>query len=143
MSGRPEKWYGRIVGSSPTFRKALVIDDNDFYANHLTNDLESRGAIVTRAETAKEGIEILLNEGECYDGLITDISMETELAGLRVLKAARQCRFSGKVATATTGLDYAWSFFLNRFFLGRMYHSDFLIPKRPIDEWGHVLWIAS
>ncbi len=137
----PQHWYGSNVGASPTFERVLIVDDSNFYAEHLTADLAARGAHIERARNAGEGIRLLENRGVEFDAVITDISMETELAGLRVLRKARRCSFRGLVATATTGLDHGWSFTLNRFVLGILYQSDFLIPKRPIDENGHVLWI--
>jgi DNA-binding LytR/AlgR family response regulator len=137
----PRRWFGLAVGDSPAFKRVLVVDDNDFYAEQLTTDLAARGAQVERACNAAEGMDLLERRGADFDAVVTDISMETELAGLKVLRKARRCGFRGRVATATTGLDSWWGFTINRFVLGVMYRSDYLIPKKPIVDDGHVLWI--
>lgn len=136
-----QRWHGLKVTEAPVFRRVLVVDDNDYYAEQLMADLASRGAICERACSASEGIAMLNEDGSRFDAVITDISMETELAGLRVLRHARRIAFAGQVGTATTALDARWAFTLNRFFLGMVYQADYLIPKRPITQKGEVLWI--
>ncbi|APZ42007.1 response regulator [Acidihalobacter ferrooxydans] len=138
---RPSRWFGLAVGQSPAFKHVLVVDDNDFYAQRLTADLTARGAQVQRARTAAEGMALLERHGADFDAVVTDISMETELAGLKVLRKARRCNFRGRVATATTALDSRVGFTVNRFVLGVLHRSDYLIPKKPIDKDGHVLWL--
>lgn len=135
------RWHGLAVGDSPIFRHVLVVDDNDFYAERLMADLASRGATCERAHNAAEGMGLLDADALRYDAVITDISMETELAGLKVLRHARRIGFRGPVACATTALDARWAFMLNRYILGRLYRADFLIPKRPIVLENQVLWI--
>ncbi|AOV18239.1 hypothetical protein BJI67_15265 [Acidihalobacter aeolianus] len=142
MSTTPiRRWHGLAVGESPAFRHVLVVDDNDFYAERLSADLAARGATCERACSAAEGMAMLDAGRERYDAVVTDISMETELAGLKVLRHARRIGFRGQVASATTALDARWAFTLNRFFLGVVYRADYLIPKRPIARDGEVLWI--
>lgn len=136
-----QRWHGLEVSESPVFRRVLVVDDNDYYAEQLTADLVSRGALCERACSASEGIAMLSQDSDRFDAVITDISMETELAGLKVLRHARRIAFAGQVGTATTALDARWAFTLNRFFLGVVYQADYLIPKRPITQKGEVLWI--
>lgn len=134
-------WHGLAVGDSPSFRHVLVVDDNDFYAERLMADLASRGATCERAHSAAEGMQRLDTEAHRFDAVVTDISMETELAGLKVLRHARRIGFQGPVACATTALDARWAFTLNRYILGRLYRADYLIPKRPIVRDHQVLWI--
>jgi len=136
-----QRWHGLKVTESPVFKRVLVVDDNDYYAEQLMADLVSRGAVCERAHSASEGIAMLNEDAARFDAVITDISMETELAGLRVLRHVRRIAFAGQVGTATTALDARWAFTLNRFFLGVIYQADYLIPKRPITQKGEVLWI--
>ncbi len=125
-------------------KRVLIVDDNDRYAEVLTADLESRGATVLRAYNAAEGVELLRQKGAELDGVVTDISMETQISGLKVLRMARKIRdFTGTVTCATTGLDTPISFFLNQFFLGKLYRCDFIIPKRPIKKEKKVIWIKG
>lgn len=134
-------WHGLVVGEPPVFRCVLIVDDNDFYAQCLSADLAERGAICERAHSAAEGMHMLDVGIDRYDAVVTDISMETELAGLKVLRHARRIGFGGQVACATTALDARWAFTLNRFFLGVVYRADYLIPKRPMARDNEVLWI--
>lgn len=140
---RRQLWFGVAVSESPVFGHVLVVDDNDFYAAQLTDDLIARGARVVRACNAIDGIALLEARGHEFDAVISDIAMETELAGLKVLHKARRCGFRGYLASATTGLDTWWGFALNRLILGGLYGCNFLIPKRPIRTAGHVFWIPA
>ncbi len=135
----------------------LLVDDNDRYATSLTEDLHRRGVTdVVRAVNAKEGVELLRERGDEFDGVVSDISMEHQISGLRVLRVARgldkQRRAnedgtgSGRplmVACATTGLDTQIGYWFNKFLLGTLYRCDFLIPKRPIKRDGKVFWIRG
>ncbi len=125
-------------------KRVLLVDDNDSYADAITQDLENRGASVIRARSAAEGISVLRERANELDGVVSDISMETQISGLKVLRTARRVRdFHGTVTCATTGLDTPVSFFLNRFILGKLYRSDFIIPKRPIRREKKVIWIKG
>ncbi len=126
----------------PEMKRVLLVDDNDRYAAAIIANLEKhREVTVERATTARQGIEMLRSGLDRYDGLVTDISMEHQISGLSVLIAARRLKFKGLVIVATTGLDTPVAFALNRFLLGFVFGSNYLIPKRPIKRDGTVLWI--
>ncbi|GBE29155.1 hypothetical protein BMS3Bbin04_00165 [bacterium BMS3Bbin04] len=120
------------------------MDDNDRYADALTDDLKDRGVEeIVRALTAREGVSIIHSHGDDFDGVISDISMESQISGLNVLRVAR--RHPGKlmVACATTGLDTPVGYWFNKFLLGTLFRCDYLIPKRPIKRDGKVFWIRG
>ena len=133
MLGRP--------GRPPVLRRVLLVDDNDRYASAITGDLESRGAEVVRVRSAGEGVAMLAGRGMEFDGIVTDITIETQISGLRVLAAARRMHFAGGTATASTGLDTGIGFLFNRFLLGSIYGCRYLIPKRLIKRRRKVAWI--
>jgi len=125
-----------------SLKKVLLADDNDRYAKALTENLEQLGVTeIIRAMNAKEAIEILNKEGDSIDGVVSDISMETQISGLKVLAAARKNGSKRMLAVASTGLDTKIGYFINYFILGLMYRSDYLIPKRPIKQNGIINWI--
>lgn len=136
-------WFGVATSEPPVFRHVLIVDDNEFYAAQLTADLVARGAHVVHRANAADGMAELEARGHEFDAVISDIAMETELAGLNVLHKARRCGFRGHLASATTGLDTWWGFALNRLILGGLYRCNYLIPKRPIRSTGSVYWIPA
>ncbi|MDP8209043.1 MAG: response regulator [Candidatus Electryonea clarkiae] len=127
----------------PKLNRVLLVDDNDRYVSALTEHLEKSGVEVFRVETARDGVKAILSDGENFDGIVTDISMEGQLSGLKVLSAAKKSGFSGILTVATTGLDTWFGFFFNRVFFGKLMKCDYLIPKRPIKKSGKIIWIKS
>lgn len=128
-------------GRPPAMKRVLLVDDNDRYASAISSDLESRGAEVVRVRSAVEGVAMIEQQGASFDGIVTDITMETQISGLRVLRAALRTGFEGTVATASTGLDTGIGYFVNRFLLGAIYGCRYLIPKRLIKQRKKVVWI--
>jgi CheY-like chemotaxis protein len=134
-----------------SLRRVLLVDDNDRYAEAITADLIKRGVEeVVRAVNAKEGIELLRLSGEEFDGVVSDISMEHQISGLKVLRVARKIHKGSAyhdkplmVACATTGLDTPVGFAINNFLLGKIFRCDYLIPKRPIKRDGKIIWIRG
>lgn len=136
-------WHGVSAVSPPEMQHVLLVDDNDFYAGKLTRSLQSHSnAKVTRVISAQAAIALLQVHPDIYDGVVTDMSMETELAGLKVLAFCKKIQFSGTVAVATTALDTAWAFFINQW-LFAWYGADYLIPKRFIKKRQGVIWLPS
>jgi hypothetical protein len=130
---------GRVV-RPPEFERVLLVDDNDRYAAAITGDLLSRGAEVVRMRSAAAGVEAIRASGG-FDCIVTDITMETQISGLRVLTAARRTGFRGALVTASTGLDTWPGFVFNRFVLGTLFGCHYLIPKRLIKRRRKVAWI--
>ncbi|MBD3368977.1 response regulator [Candidatus Fermentibacteria bacterium] len=125
----------------PRVDSVLLVDDNDRYAEVIRAHLERRGAMVERARSAREGLLVLEKRAGSFQCLITDITMETQLSGLRILRKARGLGFSGMKVTTSTGLDTRIGYLVNRFVLGILYGCDYLIPKKPIKRRGKVAWI--
>ena len=66
--------------------KALLVDDDDGVRGMLTQFLERDGFSVVTASSAAKGTAILA--GERIDIVITDLRMESPLAGFDVVRAA-------------------------------------------------------
>ena len=119
-----------------------MADDNDRYAKALTDHmLEAGVSEVIRTYSAKEAVDYLNKYGDEVDGVVSDISMETQISGLKVLLAARKGGSKRMLTTATTGLDTKIGYVINYFLLGVLFRCDFLIPKRPIKTNGIINWI--
>jgi CheY-like chemotaxis protein len=139
-----EHYRNRPRSNPPQLKRVLVVDDNKFYAEALTKDVQARGATdVLRAEDAEEGIRMLGERCEGFDGIITDITMETQLSGLRVIRHANRCGFPGVLAVATTGIDNAVGLAFNTMIFGHVYKTDYMIPKKPVQDHGDVMWIET
>lgn len=138
---------GTQAGNGPQdgrIKRVLLADDNDRYAEALTHDLRKRGATeIIRVFDAASAVEKLREDGDSIDTVVTDISMETQISGLKVLREAHKGDSKRLVVVATTGLDTKLGFLFNRFFLGTLYKCDFLIPKRPIKQDGRIFWIPG
>ncbi len=136
-------WFGHPLASPPVLTSVLLIDDNDRYAGLLAEGLGLASERITRCRDAASGIAAFQSHHPHYDGVITDISMETELAGLRVLRAVRATPgYTGVLASATTAVNHRHGFWFNRWFFRWRYRADYLIPKRPLSRDGTMLWLA-
>ncbi len=136
-------WHGHPMSTAPNGDRFLVADDNDRYARALIDDLASRGGVAVRVHSAREGIARLAAETGRFDGIITDIDMETQLSGLRLVRYANRQRFPGWLVVTTTGLDNRLAFRWNRWLFKHGMPVDYLIPKRPVRRDHVVLWLAT
>ncbi|GIX43310.1 MAG: response regulator [Leptospiraceae bacterium] len=110
----------------------LLVDDNDKYAKILTEYFQKKSYIIDRAYDGKEALEILQSKDlKYYDIILTDITMESQLAGLTFLKKARQIGYKGKIIIASTGFNYSIAMFLAPLFLNHL-KVDYLIPKTSV-----------
>ncbi|MBS1260750.1 MAG: hypothetical protein MAG453_00066 [Calditrichaeota bacterium] len=126
-----------------SLRRVLLVDDNDRYAAAISEDLHRRGVVeIVRVASAAEGVRVLGERGDEFDGVVSDISMESQLSGLKVLRHARRGENGRRMlACATTGLDTWAGYAINRLVLGALYRCDYLIPKRPIKHHGRTVWV--
>lgn len=125
-------------------KRVLVVDDNDRYAEAISEDLQSRGvevANIVRTVNAEDGVNLLRSDGDTFDLVVSDISMEGQISGLRVLRCAKKDHKHLTLACATTGLDTRVGYAFNYIVLGKLYRCDYLIPKRPIKREGVVKWL--
>lgn len=135
-------WHGVSSINPPKMQHVLLADDNDFYAGKLSRSMQSETTYVTRVASAAQAIALLEQQANHYDAVVTDMSMETELAGLKVLAFCKKIKFPGVVAVATTALDSYWAFFINQW-LFSWYGADYLIPKKFIQKQRYVIWLPS
>ncbi len=111
---------------------ALIIDDNDDYAALLLGHLEPRGFHFDRARSAREGLEILNQNGvRGYRLIVTDITMEGQTAGLKLIRQIRQLRYRGVLMVASTGFNSRLVLHLSRVLMS-LWGVDVLVPKDPL-----------
>jgi CheY-like chemotaxis protein len=70
----------------PAF-KALLVDDEEAIRHMLAKVLETNGFTVATASSAAEG-RAMLAHGDAFDVIVTDLRMESPLAGFEVVRAA-------------------------------------------------------
>src|SRR5690348_14673389 len=68
--------------------RILVVDDEEDIRTALKRRLEREGYTVLTAESAAAGIAALQDGGPAFDVVITDLSMEDENSGVKMLRAA-------------------------------------------------------
>lgn len=112
--------------------KLLLVDDNDNYARLLHEYFEPLGFSIDRAWNAKEGFDMFsAHPSDYYQVIVTDITMESQLAGLSMLKKIKKKGFGGTVVVASTGFDQPMGMPASRLFLG-LYGVHYLIPKTTV-----------
>ncbi len=115
-------------------RSALLIDDNDDYAAMLLEHLAPRGFRFDRARSAREGMEILRHCGAPnYRLIVTDITMEGQTAGLKLIFRLRRLGFRGVLVVASTGFNLPWVLHVSRPLLALL-GVDALVPKEPLKQ---------
>jgi DNA-binding NtrC family response regulator len=67
--------------------KALLVDDEDAILRMLAQVFEKNGFTVVTAKSARQG-KAILSEGAAFDAVVTDLRMESSLAGFEVVKFA-------------------------------------------------------
>jgi|SRR5271166_1027857 len=68
--------------------RILVVDDRPKALEHLAKAAGIPGAHVVKASSAKEALQRIAED--TFDVVVTDLHMETNVAGLDVLRAAKQ-----------------------------------------------------
>jgi CheY-like chemotaxis protein len=113
---------------------ALLIDDNDSYADMLVDHLAPRGYQFDRARSAKEGLEMMIKAGpDGYALIVTDITMEGQTAGLKLIRQVRRHGYRSVLIVASTGFNVPIVLHLLRPFL-TIWGVDVLIPKKPLKQ---------
>lgn len=112
----------------------LLVDDNDHYASLLTDYFAPRGFALERAYSAKQGLERYTTQApDYYAAVITDITMETRLAGFWLVRQLRKAGYTGTMMIASTAFNEIPIIDLHRaFYLGQ--GIQFLIPKRELRQ---------
>ena len=110
----------------------LLVDDNDRYASILTDYFSPLGYSIDRAEDAARGLALYSEHGpEYYAVIVTDITMETQLAGIFMLGKIHALGYPGTVVVASTGFDVHGVIWLSRLLL-RRYGVHFLVRKTTV-----------
>ena len=113
-------------------KKLLLVDDNDKYAKLLADYFKIRGFNIDRAVNASEGLAMYNDHGkDYYDVIVTDITMESQLAGIFMIKKIHKLGFAGISVIASTGFDVPGGKFFSRLFL-RSYGVDYIVPKTTV-----------
>ena len=113
-------------------KNLLLVDDNDKYAKILDEHFAPLGYKSTRAVDAADGLAKFDAEaGDHYDVIVTDITMESQLAGIFMLGKIKQRGYGGTVVVASTGFDVPLVVPLSRACL-RGYGVHYLIPKTTV-----------
>lgn len=110
----------------------LLVDDNDRYTTILTEYYQKLGYQITSAINAADGLARFREQDKGYFSVIvTDITMESQLAGISMLGRIRAEGFPGTVVVASTGFDVFGVVNLSRLLL-RRYGVHFLVRKTTV-----------
>ena len=116
-------------------KNLLLVDDNDRYARLREEHFAPKGYRIERAETGAEGNEKLDAFAPLhFDVIVTDITMESQAAGIYMLGRIRRNqsdRFQGTLVVASTGFDVFGVMPLSRLFF-RRYDTHYLVPKTTV-----------
>ena len=113
-------------------KQLLLVDDNDKYAAILDEHFAELGYKSTRAVDAADGLAKFDAQSlDHFSVIVTDITMESQLAGIFMLGKIRKRGYQGTVVVASTGFDVPLVVPLSRACL-RGYGVHFLIPKTTV-----------
>jgi CheY-like chemotaxis protein len=121
-------------------KRLLLVDDNDRYAELLAEYFEGYGYTIERARNAREGLELYLNHNkDFYDVIVSDITMESQLAGYSMIKKIFRTDYRGTVVFASTGFDVTFGMLISRY-LFKKYGVDYLVPKTTVIDRSPVFY---
>ena len=116
----------------PPNKQLLLVDDRIKYSRIISDFFTSRGYLVDHAVTAREGIGLLEERGiGHYRVVVTDITMEHQLAGLELIYYLFKKKYNGTVVMASTGFDAFLGMFFSKLFMG-IFGVHYLIPKTTV-----------
>ncbi|NBU97969.1 MAG: hypothetical protein EBS19_07135 [Spirochaetia bacterium] len=93
-----------------------------------------------RAFNAKEGFEVFLKND--FSAVISDITMESQVSGLLLVRKIFKLGYKGKIIIATTGFDVKGVMFCSQFLLPIYAGVGWMIPKVPLKK-GEVLFYPT
>jgi CheY-like chemotaxis protein len=115
-------------------RPALFVDDNDDYVKMLTPHLQPWGFHFDRANSAAEGLKMMHDKGvDYYPFIVTDISMEGQLAGMNMIRKMRKAGYKGVLMSASTGFNIPINLHLLRPIMA-LWGVDLMVPKKPLKQ---------
>ncbi|MCE9597323.1 MAG: response regulator [Spirochaetia bacterium] len=116
----------------------LLVDDNDRYAEMLDRYFRNLGYTPERAFNGKDAFGMFQSKPPSYyKVIVTDITMETQLAGLTFLWDIRKLGFTGTVVVASTGFDVPLVMPFSRAVLGN-WGVHYLVPKAPMKKENRI-----
>ena len=122
-------------------KRLLLVDDNQKYATLLTDYFSKRGYEIDTAVTAGEGLDMFKKSSpDYYSVIVTDITMESQLAGLTMLSKIKKIGFSGTIVVASTGFDVPTVIPLSRLLLKSWCGVDFLVRKTTVLKEDPEFW---
>jgi len=122
----------RAIRWPDAMKRLLLVDDNDKYARLLTAHFEPLGYEIERAYTAEEGWRIYQErDPEHFAVLVTDITMESQLAGVGMIRKIKRAGFPGTIVVANTGFDVPGGMAFSRLFF-TPYGVHYLVPKTTV-----------
>lgn len=114
--------------------KILIIDDNKSYTSILQERLERCDCKTCHAPSSKSGLDTLRSQpSNHFDIVITDITMETQVSGIFLVRRIRRLGFNGCLIIYSTGFNFPLVLQLSRLFF-RFLGADGLIPKNRLIE---------
>ena len=121
-------------------KKLLIVDDNDKYSGILQEYFKNLGYEIDIARTAQEGLDTFRNRSQDhYSVIVTDITMESQTAGLGMLSRIRKLGFGGTIVVASTGFDFPSVITLSRIFLKRL-GVHYLVRKTTVLQKEPKFW---
>lgn len=115
-----------------SMKELLLVDDNDRYARILEKYFARYGYRSTRAVYGHEALRIMQEKGvDAFDLVVTDITMESQLAGISMLRKMHAMGLRSPIIVASTGFDVILAKTLGRFWLKR-YGVTYLVPKTTV-----------
>ncbi|TKJ39093.1 hypothetical protein CEE37_11780 [candidate division LCP-89 bacterium B3_LCP] len=113
-------------------RPALIVDDNDDYTSMLLNHLEPLGYNFDRAHSGREGWQKWKETDLThYHLVVTDITMESQTAGLSLIRKLRKAGYKGLIMVASTGVNNPLVLQITKLFY-KLIGVDILVPKEPL-----------
>ena len=113
-------------------KNVLIIDDNKKYTSMIRDRLEKSGCAVEHALSSRSGFDLLSGQQpNHFDIIITDITMETHVSGILLVRKIRKMGFTGCLVIYSTGFNYPIVLLLSRIFF-RIMGADGLIPKNSL-----------
>ncbi len=123
-------------------KKLLLVDDRAKYANLISEFFSKSGYLIDLAVSAKQGIGMLNDKGlDHYRVVVTDVSMEHQLAGLELTYFLLRKKYAGTVVMASTGFDVFLGMFFSKLFMGIL-GVHYLIPKTSIVKRDFIFYPA-
>ncbi len=126
----------------PVPKQLLLVDDRTKYSDLISDFFGQYGYLVDRAVSARQGIGMLKDKGlDHYRVIVTDITMEHQLAGLELIYYLFKKKYAGTVVMASTGFDIFLGMFFSKLFMGIL-GVHYLIPKTTILRRDFVFYRA-